>query len=96
MVSTNLLGRGIDVERVNVVINYDTPTPATDEEGTQSSADQYLHRVGRAGRFGTKGLAITFIAGEKDQAVIDEVQSRFAIKMPPMPESIDASTYMGS
>ena len=44
MVATNLFGRGIDIERVNVVINYDMP----------EEADTYLHRVGRAGRFGTK------------------------------------------
>merc|ERR1719324_136393 len=56
MVCTDLFGRGIDIERVNIVINYDM----TDE------SDQYLHRVGRAGRFGTKGLAITFVATEED------------------------------
>eukprot|EP00913_Durusdinium_trenchii_P017838 g16763.t1 len=50
MVSTDLFGRGIDIERVNIVINYDMP----------DESDSYLHRVGRAGRFGTKGLAITF------------------------------------
>lgn len=44
MVATDIFGRGIDIERVNVVVNYDMP----------DSADQYLHRVGRAGRFGTK------------------------------------------
>lgn len=44
MVSTNLFGRGVDFERVNVVINYDMP----------EDEDTYLHRVGRAGRFGTK------------------------------------------
>merc|ERR1712216_866855 len=49
MVSTDLFGRGI-IERVNIVINYDMP----------DDSDSYLHRVGRAGRFGTKGLAITF------------------------------------
>merc|ERR1719324_1646029 len=52
MVSTDLFGRGIDIERVNIVINYDMP----------DDSDSYLHRVGRAGRFGTKGLAITFIS----------------------------------
>ncbi|KAG1096502.1 hypothetical protein G6F65_013275 [Rhizopus arrhizus] len=51
MVATDIFGRGIDIERVNIVINYDMP----------DSADSYLHRVGRAGRFGTKGLGITFI-----------------------------------
>jgi len=51
MVATNILGRGIDIERVNIVINYDMP----------EDDDTYLHRVGRAGRFGTKGLSITFV-----------------------------------
>merc|ERR1712182_2293 len=50
LVSTDIWGRGIDIERVNIVVNYDMP----------DSSDTYLHRVGRAGRFGTKGLAITF------------------------------------
>merc|ERR1711982_32814 len=52
MVSTDLFGRGIDIERVNIVINYDM----------SDSSDSYLHRVGRAGRFGTKGLALSFAA----------------------------------
>merc|ERR1711967_5394 len=56
MVSTDLFGRGIDIERVNIVINYDMP-----DEG-----DAYLHRVGRAGRFGTKGLAISFVSSDED------------------------------
>ena len=54
LVSTDLFGRGIDIERVNIVINYDFPLP--------TDTDQYLHRVGRAGRFGTKGLAVSFIS----------------------------------
>ena len=62
MVSTDILGRGIDVERVNIVFNYDMP----------DSSDQYLHRVGRAGRFGTKGLTISFVQSTEDQTVLDE------------------------
>eukprot|EP00873_Tetraselmis_striata_P032949 jgi/Tetstr1/453213/TSEL_040230.t1 len=54
LVATDLVGRGIDIERVNIVINYDMPV--TDEQHG-NGADTYLHRVGRAGRFGTKGLA---------------------------------------
>lgn len=57
--ATDLVGRGIDVERVNIVINYDMPV-TDDRHG--NGADTYLHRVGRAGRFGTKGLAITFVS----------------------------------
>merc|ERR1711939_222766 len=60
MVSTDLFGRGIDIERVNIVINYDMP----------DDSDSYLHRVGRAGRFGTKGLAVTFSATDEDAEVL--------------------------
>jgi len=86
MVATNLFGRGIDIERVNVVINYDM----------SENADTYLHRVGRAGRFGTKGLAISFVTSDTDKTVLAEVQSRFVVKVPELPDEIDASTYMGA
>eukprot|EP00669_Euglena_mutabilis_P002209 TRINITY_DN12814_c0_g1_i1.p1 TRINITY_DN12814_c0_g1~~TRINITY_DN12814_c0_g1_i1.p1 ORF type:complete len:433 (+),score=106.83 TRINITY_DN12814_c0_g1_i1:22-1299(+) len=86
MVSTDLFGRGIDIERVNIVINYDM----TDE------ADAYLHRVGRAGRFGTKGLAITFISNERDTEVMNQVQKRFEVEVKELPEQIEVSTYMQS
>jgi ATP-dependent RNA helicase UAP56/SUB2 len=86
MVATNLFGRGIDIERVNVVINYDMP----------ENADTYLHRVGRAGRFGTKGLAISFVTSTTDKGVLSEVQSRFVVQVPELPDEIDASTYMGA
>ena len=46
LVATNLFGRGMDIERVNIVFNYDMP----------EDSDTYLHRVARAGRFGTKGM----------------------------------------
>ncbi|URE38633.1 DEAD-box ATP-dependent RNA helicase [Musa troglodytarum] len=62
LVATDLVGRGIDIERVNIVINYDMP----------DSADTYLHRVGRAGRFGTKGLAITFVSSASDSDVLNQ------------------------
>jgi ATP-dependent RNA helicase UAP56/SUB2 len=71
MVTTDLFGRGIDIEKINIVINYDMPT----------ESDQYLHRVGRAGRFGTKGLAISFISSPDDSQVLEDVQSRFEVKV---------------
>jgi len=86
MVATNLFGRGIDIERVNVVINYDMP----------ENADTYLHRVGRAGRFGTKGLAISFVTTPTDKQVLADVQARFVVQVPELPDEIDASTYMGA
>lgn len=86
LVATDLFGRGIDIERVNVVINYDFP----------DDSDQFLHRVGRAGRFGTKGIAISFISSEPDQEILNKVQSRFEVNIPELPDEIDMSTYMST
>ncbi|KAH7524662.1 hypothetical protein FEM48_Zijuj06G0143400 [Ziziphus jujuba var. spinosa] len=83
LVATDLVGRGIDIERVNIVINYDMP----------DSADTYLHRVGRAGRFGTKGLAITFVSSASDSDVLNDVQERFEVDIKGLPDQIDTSTY---
>lgn len=92
LVSTNLFGRGIDIERVNIVINYDFPN--AHEKSGEQPADQYLHRVGRAGRFGTKGLAISFITTPEDEEALKAVQERFLVEIPTMPEEIDTKTYM--
>ena len=51
LVSTDLLGRGIDIQQVNMIINYDLP----------SDPAKYIHRIGRTGRFGRKGVAINFV-----------------------------------
>merc|ERR1712072_1301966 len=81
MVCTDLFGRGIDIERVNIVINYDMP----------EDSDSYLHRVGRAGRFGTKGLALTFVSTEEDEGVLKKVQERFEVNIGAMPATIDTT-----
>ena len=86
LVSTDIFGRGVDFERVNIVFNYDMP----------ESADQYLHRVGRSGRFGTKGLGITFVSSAEDSAILEQVQSRFEVEITELPEQIDVSTYMSA
>eukprot|EP01106_Pelomyxa_sp_JSP_P008289 TRINITY_DN234_c0_g1_i1.p1 TRINITY_DN234_c0_g1~~TRINITY_DN234_c0_g1_i1.p1 ORF type:complete len:251 (-),score=76.36 TRINITY_DN234_c0_g1_i1:231-983(-) len=85
MVSTNLFGRGVDIPRVNVVLNYDMP----------DDPDAYLHRVGRAGRFGTKGLAISFVSTKPDGDVLNAVQKRFVVSVPELPDELDAASYMG-
>jgi ATP-dependent RNA helicase UAP56/SUB2 len=84
LVGTNLFGRGVDIERVNIVINYDMP----------QSSDEYLHRVGRAGRFGTKGLAITFVSSSDETSTLDEIQERFKVKVTPLPDKIETASYM--
>lgn len=57
MVTTDLMARGIDIERVNLVVNFDMPI----------SSDTYLHRVGRAGRYKTKGNSVSFVVEENEQ-----------------------------
>ncbi|KAJ8429253.1 hypothetical protein Cgig2_031553 [Carnegiea gigantea] len=84
LVATDLVGRGIDIEQVNIVINYDMP----------DCADTCLHWVGRAGRFGTKGLAITFVSSASNSDVLNQVQERFEVDIKELPEQIDASTYI--
>merc|ERR1712042_387380 len=84
LVATNLFGRGMDIERVNIVFNYDMP----------EDSDTYLHRVARAGRFGTKGLAITFVSDETDAKTLNDVQDRFEVNVAELPEEIDISTYI--
>lgn len=84
LVATDLFGRGMDIERVNIVFNYDMP----------DSSDTYLHRVARAGRFGTKGLGVTFVAEEADAKILNEVQERFDVNISELPDEIDLSTYI--
>merc|ERR1719334_967362 len=84
LVATNLFGRGMDIERVNIVFNYDMP----------ESSDTYLHRVARAGRFGTKGLAISFVSEESDAKILNSVQERFDVNITELPDEIDLSTYI--
>ena len=84
MVATELYGRGVDFLKVNFVINYDMST----------DAEAYVHRVGRAGRFGSKGITITFLASEDDQKVFDDLLKKYPnIKADALPEVIDKSIY---
>lgn len=84
LVATNLFGRGMDIERVNIVFNYDMP----------EDSDTYLHRVARAGRFGTKGLAITFVSDENDAKILNDVQDRFDVNISELPAEIEVGTYI--
>merc|ERR1712087_954070 len=86
LVATEIFGRGIDIEKINIVFNYDMP----------ENADSYLHRVGRAGRFGTKGLALTFVSTEEDTGVLKKVQERFEVNIGEMPSQIDTTSYLNA
>jgi len=61
LITTDLLARGIDVQQVSLVINYDLPR----------NLENYIHRIGRSGRFGRKGVAINFVTQEDIRALRD-------------------------
>jgi len=70
LISTDLLARGIDVQQVNLVINYDLPR----------EVENYLHRIGRSGRYGRKGTAINFITGA-DVRKMKEIEKYYATQI---------------
>ncbi|XP_064394431.1 probable ATP-dependent RNA helicase ddx6 [Halichondria panicea] len=83
LVCTDLLTRGIDIQAVNVVINFDFPT----------TAETYLHRIGRSGRFGHLGLAINLIT-YNDRFTLMTVEKELRTEIKPVPKVIDKRLYV--
>ena len=77
LITTDLLARGIDVQQVSVVINYDFPIDQAN----------YLHRIGRSGRFGRKGVAINFIA-KPDVPMLKQIEQHYNTQIEEMPADI--------
>lgn len=77
LISTDLLARGIDVHQVSVVINYDLP----------KNFDKYIHRIGRSGRFGRKGVAINFVT-ENDGNTLREIERYYNTQIDEMPSNV--------
>jgi len=77
LIATDVIARGIDVQQVEVVINFDLP----------KHLETYIHRIGRSGRFGRKGIAINFLTeGEFEQ--LEKIQSFYSTKIEPLPDNI--------
>lgn len=74
LITTNVLARGVDVDNVCLVINYDVPVDGNGEPDFET----YLHRIGRTGRFGRKGTAINLIDDERSIAVLAAIEKHFA------------------
>ena len=74
LITTNVCARGIDIEQVTVVVNYDMPV---DTEG-RPDYETYLHRIGRTGRFGKNGIAVNFIDGQRSMNIMKQVEKHFA------------------
>jgi translation initiation factor 4A len=79
LVTTNLLSRGIDVQGVNLVINYDLPNV--------NNIESYVHRIGRCGRYGRKGAAINFIT-PNDYYIIQNIRKFYSTEINELPEDI--------
>ncbi|KAL7079304.1 hypothetical protein ACQ4LE_001800 [Meloidogyne hapla] len=77
LITTDLLARGIDVQQVSVVINYDLP----------GNRENYIHRIGRSGRFGRKGVAINFVT-KQDEQMLKELESYYSTQIEEMPADI--------
>jgi len=77
LISTDLLARGIDVQQVSLVINYDLP----------QNMENYLHRIGRSGRFGRKGVAINFVTNNDVRAMKD-IERYYHTQIEEMPMDI--------
>ncbi|RXN35402.1 ATP-dependent RNA helicase DDX19B [Labeo rohita] len=77
LVTTNVCARGIDVEQVSVVINFDLPV---DKDGNPDN-ETYLHRIGRTGRFGKRGLAINMVDSKFSMNILNRIQEHFNKKI---------------
>jgi translation initiation factor 4A len=77
LITTDLLARGIDVQQVSLVINYDLPT----------NRENYIHRIGRGGRFGRKGVAINFLTAE-DQRTLQDIEQFYNTQIEEMPMNV--------
>jgi translation initiation factor 4A len=77
LITTDLLARGIDVQQVSLVINYDLPT----------NRENYIHRIGRGGRFGRKGVAINFVTNE-DVRMLRDIEQFYNTQVDEMPMNV--------
>lgn len=78
LITTDLLARGIDVQQVSLVINYDLPT----------NRENYIHRIGRSGRFGRKGVAINLIT-EPDTRYLRDIEHFYNTQIEELPANIN-------
>ncbi|XP_061869473.1 probable ATP-dependent RNA helicase DDX20 [Colius striatus] len=78
LISTDLTSRGIDAEKVNLVINLDVPV----------DWETYMHRIGRAGRFGTLGLSVTYCCRGEEENMMMKIARKCNLQLLPLPEPL--------
>jgi ATP-dependent RNA helicase len=77
LITTDLWARGIDVTQISLVINYDIP----------DNRENYIHRIGRSGRFGRKGVAVNFVTNE-DMSILRDIEMFYATQIDEMPATV--------
>ncbi|CAG8655471.1 4196_t:CDS:2, partial [Ambispora leptoticha] len=77
LITTDVWARGIDVQQVSLVINYDLP----------SNRELYIHRIGRSGRFGRRGVAINFVTSE-DVRILRDIEQYYSTQIDEMPMNV--------
>jgi translation initiation factor 4A len=90
LIATDLLARGFDVQQVKLVINFDLPyvQDRSTAEINKEKMAEYLHRIGRGGRFGRKGVAINLIGNVTEQSRKEAIEEFYDVKMQVLPEDI--------
>lgn len=80
LIATGLISRGIDIQQLSLVINFDIPP--------KSDMSNYIHRIGRAGRFGRKGKALNLVFSD-ERPTLKEIEEFYSTKMEPLPSNMD-------
>ena len=78
LLSSDLLSRGIDIQQLSLVINYDLPV----------NMETYIHRIGRSGRYGRKGLSINFLTNRDDEK-FENLKKHYNIEINEMPQNMN-------
>lgn len=77
LISTDVWARGLDVPQVSLVINYDLP----------NNRELYIHRIGRSGRYGRKGVAINFVKSD-DIRILRDIEQYYSTQIDEMPMNV--------
>ena len=84
LITTDLLSRGYDERLVKLVINYDIPIKKVKDGFIDVDYETYLHRIGRTGRFDTKGIGINLVCGKRDMENINKIEKYYGTKIEKM------------
>ncbi|THH29993.1 hypothetical protein EUX98_g4186 [Antrodiella citrinella] len=78
LITTNVIARGIDILQVNMVVNYDLPLlnerPGSNKDDARPDIETYIHRIGRTGRFGRKGISVNFVHDKRTWAQMEQIE----------------------